>query len=181
MKPFECEKESLVIEAVRSGSWDADLREHADQCDSCSDALVVARVLNEMRGVDLAEARIPDAGLMWWKAQLVAKRTAAERATQPISFVERFAYVCGVLCFIGVCVWQWGAIRAWFAPIKSGVHGVRSVASAWHLDLHAMQSSIASWAEKAGSLQKSSLTIVLSVGVLLIFVAFAAYFTRSEE
>ena len=181
MKPFECEKESLVIEAVRSGSWDADLREHAAHCESCSDAALAARVLNEMRAVDLAEARIPDAGLMWWKAQLVAKRTAAERATQPISFVERFTYVCGVICFIGVCVWQWDAIRAWFAPIKSGFRGARSTASAWHLDLHVMQSSIASWAEKAASLQKSSLTIMLSVGVLLIFVAFAAYFTRSEE
>jgi hypothetical protein len=181
MKPFECEKESLVVEAVRSGSWDADLREHAAHCESCSDVALAARVLNEMRGVDQAEARIPDAGLMWWKAQLVAKRTAAERATQPISFVERFTYVCGILCFIGVCVWQWAAIRAWFAPIRSGFRGARSAASVWHLDLHAMQSSIASWAEKAGSLQKSSLTIVLSVGVLLIFVAFAAYFTRSEE
>lgn len=181
MKPFECEKESLVIEAVRSGSWDADLRAHATHCEWCSDAAVAARVLNEMRAIDQAEARIPDAGLMWWKAQLTAKRTAAERATQPISFVERFTYVCGILCFIGVCVWQWVAIRAWFAPIKSGLHGARSAASAWHLDLHAMQSSIASWAEKAASLQKSSLTIVLSVGVLLIFVAFAAYFTRSEE
>ena len=181
MKPFECEKESLVIEAVRSGSWDADLREHAAHCDSCSDAALAASVLNEMRAVDDAEARIPDAGLMWWKAQLVAKRTAAERATQPISFIERFTYVCGIFCFIGVCVWQWAAIRAWFAPIKSGFTGARSAASAWHLDLHTMQSSIASWLEKAGSLQKSSLTIVLSVGVLLIFVAFAAYFARSEE
>jgi hypothetical protein len=181
MKPFECEKESLVIEAVRSGSWDADLREHPAHCDSCSDAALAARVLNEMRAVDQAEARIPDAGLMWWKAQLVAKRTAAERATQPISFVERFTYACGIFCFIGVCVWQWDAIRAWFASIKSASGGLRSAMPTWHFDVRTVQSSIVSWVEKAGSLQKSSLMIVLSVGVLLIFVAFAAYFARSEE
>jgi len=181
MKPFECDREPLVIEAVRSGLWDTELREHATHCDPCSDAALAARVLNEMRAVDQAEARIPDAGLMWWKAQLVAKRTAAERATQPISFVERFAYACGILCFIGVCVWQWAAIRAWSAPIKSASGSLRPPASTWHLDFHNVASLIASWAEKAGSLQGSSLTMVLSVGVLLIFVAFAAYFVRSEE
>jgi hypothetical protein len=181
MKPFECEKESLVIEAARSGSWDADLREHAAHCESCCDAALAARVLNEMRAIDQAEARIPDAGLMWWKAQLVAKRNAAERATQPISFVERFAYVCGIFCFVGVCVWQWATIRAWFASAKLGSNETRLAGSAWHLDFHAMLSSVVSWVEKAGSLQKSSLTMALSVGVLLIFVAFAAYFTRSEE
>jgi hypothetical protein len=134
-----------------------------------------------MRAIDQAEARIPDAGLMWWKAQLVARRNAAERATQPISFVERFAYVCGIFCFVGVCVWQWAAIRAWFASAKLGSSETRSAGSAWHFDFHAVLSSVVSWVEKAGSLQKSSLTMVLSVGVLLIFVAFAAYFTRSEE
>src|SRR5271155_5167310 len=163
MKPFECEKESLVIEAVRSGSWDADLREHAAHCGACSDAALAARVLNEMMAIDQVEARIPGAGLMWWKAQLVARRTAAERATQPISFVERFAYASGIFCFIGVCVWQWEAIRAWFASIKSVSGGVRPATSTWHFDFHTVQGSIVSWAEKAGSLQKSSLTIVLSV------------------
>lgn len=181
MKLFECEKESLVIEAVRLGSWDADLRQHLAECQACSDAEFAARALHEMRAMDQAEARIPDAGLMWWKAQLLAKRAAAERATQPISFVERFAYACGIFCFIGVCIWQWDAIRAWLASMKPGSIRLHSTTSPWHFDFHALRSSVAGWIENLGSLQKSSLTIVLSVGVLLIFVAFAAYLTRTEE
>ena len=181
MKPRECEKELLVIEASRTGSWDAELRKHVADCHACGDVALAANALNAMNAVDLAEARIPDAGLMWWKAQLLSKRAAAERATKPISFVEHFAYACGILAFVAVCVWQWAAIRGWLASLRPGsaVHAAASSTS--HFDIQALQNMVASWIQRAASLQGASLAIVLSVGVLSILVAFAAYLTRSEE
>ena len=196
MKPFECENEARVIESVRTGSWDSELRQHAATCAACSEAALAARVLNEMRAADLAEARVPDAGLMWWKAQLLAKREAADRATQPINFVERFAYAWAAVCAIGVCVWQWQAIRAWIASlggssIEMGAGSIRNFIS--HLSLKVAPNLALNWAPKLapnlapGWFAKSTyfqgfgLVTVLSVGVLLVLVAFAAYYTRSEE
>lgn len=186
MKPRECEKELLVIEAARAGAWDAELRKHVANCHTCGDVALAAEALNAMRAVDQAQARVPDAGLMWWKAQLLSKRAAAERATKPISFVEHFAYACGIFAFVAVCVWQWAAIRGWLASLRpgSGAHAVASstaVSSASHLDIQALQNAIAGWIHAATSLQGSSLAIALSVGALSILVAFAAYLTRSEE
>jgi hypothetical protein len=184
MKPRECEKELLVIEAARSGAWDAELRKHIANCPACGDVALAAEALNAMRAVDVAEARIPDAGLMWWKAQLLSKRAAGERATKPISFVEHLSYACGIFAFVAVCVWQWAAIRGWLASLRPGRAGSAAHAAASptsHLDIQALQNMVANWIQRATSLQGASLAIVLSVGVLLILVAFAAYLTRSEE
>jgi hypothetical protein len=180
MKPFECEKEAQVIESVRTGSWDSELWQHAATCPACSEAALAARVLNEMRAVDLAEARVPDAGLMWWKAQLLAKREAAERVTQPINFVERFAYAWAAVCVIGVCVWQWQALRAWLASlggssIEMGAGSIRNFVSRFPPNW------APGWLAKSTYFQGFGLITVLSAGVLLALVAFATYYTRSEE
>jgi hypothetical protein len=180
MKPHECQNEALVIEAVRTGQWGSALRQHIADCESCAEVALAARALNKMRALDEAEARIPDAGLMWWKAQLLAKREAAERATQPINFVERFAYAWAAVCAVGVCVWQWGAIRAWVAslftrPVKA------SFASLWDFILRTIPNAVQSWPAKLAYLQGPGLVVVLSVGALVVFVGFAAYLTHSEE
>lgn len=171
----------MVIEAARSGSWDAGLRQHVADCHECADVALAAQAMSEMRALDEAEARIPDAGLMWWKAQLLSKRTAGERATRPIRFIERFSYACGVAVFIGVCVWQWVAIRGWFASMWPGSATHTAVSSASRFDSQSLRATIASWIQAAASLPKSSVAIILSVGVLSIFVACAAYLTRSEQ
>lgn len=180
MKPRECEKELLVIEAARSGAWDAELRKHVANCRACGDVALAAAAMNAMRAVDQAEARVPDAGLMWWKAQLLSKRAAAESATKPISFVEHFAYACGILAFVAVCVWQWAVIRGWLASLRPG-SSAHAVASTTHFDLQVVQNMIAGWLHAATSLQGPSLAIAFSVGAIVILVACAAYLTRSEE
>lgn len=185
MKPRECEKELMVIEAARSGSWDADLCRHVAECHACADVALAAQAMNQMRAMDEVEARIPDAGLMWWKAQLLSKRAAGERATRPIRFVEHFSYACGIAVFIGVCVWQWAAIRGWLASIWPSVWGGSktqlAVSSASHFDTQSLQTTIANWIRAAANLPRSSVAIILSVGVLSIFVACAAYLARSEQ
>jgi hypothetical protein len=177
-KPSECDKEARVVEAARASSWEPELRQHASTCPACSGALLAARVLNQMRGADLAEARVPDAGLLWRKAQLLAKQEAAERATQPISFIERFTYAWAALCAMGVCVWQWPAIRGRMDPLVKGPAILASVGNSF---FHFFQSAVESRPEKSVHLQGFDLVLLLSVGALLAFVAGATYFTRSEE
>jgi hypothetical protein len=180
MKPHQCENESRVIEAVRTGRWDAALQQHVGQCEFCADAALAARVLNDMRAVDEAEARIPDAGLMWWKAQLLAKQRAAERATQPINFIERFAYVWAVVCAVGVCIWHEHAIRAWLASLASGPLSLK-LGSSWSFTSRAWSNAILNLPSKSAYVQGPGLAVMVSIAILLIFVVFAAYFTHSEE
>jgi hypothetical protein len=179
-KPFACEMEARVIRSVRTGFWDADLEQHAASCPACSEAAFAARLLNGMRAADEAEARVPDAGLMWWKAQLLAKREAGEHATRPIRLIERFAYVLAAVCAIGVCVWQWSSLREWLVS-----HG--------NSGLHAGFDSFIAFAGYAARIvnpaifnasdffARSSLLMAAAGGLLLLSAIFAACFAQSEK
>jgi hypothetical protein len=89
----ECSHESAVLAADRCGEWDQALRAHADACSNCQDALLVTRFLIEEAEQAPANAHIPPAGLIWWKAQIQFRREAEVRAGRPIEFAERIAII----------------------------------------------------------------------------------------
>ena len=99
MKTPQCEKEPTVTELLQSGRWpeacDAALRSHVEICAVCSEIVLLSRLLQDDNAALLADVKLPDAGLVWWKAQLRARREAAEAAARPIALAERFALACG--------------------------------------------------------------------------------------
>jgi hypothetical protein len=179
-KPFACEKEARVIKSVRTGFWDADLEQHVGDCPACSEAAFAARLLNGMRAKDEVEARVPDAGLMWWKAQLLAKREAGEHATQPIRLIERFAYALAAVCVVGICVWQWAWLRERLVSLgDSGLQlGLASFAT---FAGHAARILNLTIFDKPDFFAGSSLLMTGAGGLLLLFILFGAYFAQSEE
>ncbi len=165
MKPFACEKEPLVAEAARCGRWDDDLRAHVANCEACSDAMLAASFLFALRESDHAAAPVPDAGRVWWKAQLQARRQAAERAARPISIAQWAAFACAALAFAGVCAWHWAAVRAWFGAFASN----------WHVSGFAVPQFVANlW-------QSSSVTLIMSGSAFLVFLSLVVYLVWSED
>jgi hypothetical protein len=160
-----CEKETLVIEAARSGYWEEELRAHVADCTVCADAVLAAQFLREMQDADLAEVKVPSSGWMWWRAQLMAKRAAAERATEPITLVEQIAGACGLLSAIGILIWQWHAIRTWIA----------SLGGTWQ------SGSYAAYTVVASRVQESSLLVMVSAGAFLVVLGFAAYLIWADD
>ena len=113
-----CERESAVLKAAESGQWSKGLRAHAQACEVCSDALLVTHYLQSQAQAAQAEAPLPDAGLIWWKAQLQAKRAAAERATRPIVILEKISYAVGAVGIAVLLVWFWPQIANWAGMFK---------------------------------------------------------------
>jgi len=118
-----------LVEALTSGRWpDAcgeELRRHAAACAVCADVVLVARALEQESAQARVEMALPAAGLVWWKAQMRARRESAERAAQPIAIVEGLAWVSGVLCLLGTAIWQRGWIEewlSWFAQTTQSGH-----------------------------------------------------------
>lgn len=177
-KPSACEHEVRVIRSVRSGFWDSALERHVATCRSCSETAFAARVLNEMRAEDEAQARIPDSGVMWCKARLLAKREAGERATQPINWIERFAYALVIVGVVAACAWQWSTITGW---VTTRVHDGMKSAFAVTSSIAAPFARIHPSSLANISLGTSGLFIASGAGVLLLFVFFAMYFSQSEE
>ncbi len=114
MMPVECAFEEEVLAAVVESRWpervDAHLREHAASCAICRDLVEVARAIGEVRDQMPAPVLIPDAGRVWWIAQLRARREAIKEAGRPITAAHVIAFACAV-GLAGAC---FGATSAWF-------------------------------------------------------------------
>lgn len=118
-----CDREQKVSEAVRSGTWDPELRDHARHCPICADVLLVTEFLQNEAEVAGAEAPLPSAGVIWWKAQLASRHSAVARATRPIKFMRNLACLVGV----GAVVWFLlgsGEAGPWLSELaKFQLHG----------------------------------------------------------
>jgi hypothetical protein len=114
MKAHDCEFEAEVLAAVLEARWperaDADLQAHASSCAICSDVAAIGAVLEQDCETLRAEAALPDSGLVWWKAQLRARREAAKVAGRPITAAQVLTLAAaaglGGACF--------GATSSWF-------------------------------------------------------------------
>lgn len=95
MKSYECEREAEVLEGLRAGAWEPELRQHAQECSACAELIMVSEFLHEASASE-AEPVLPDAGMIWWRAQLAARRAAVKRATQPIRLFGKLAWLGGV-------------------------------------------------------------------------------------
>jgi hypothetical protein len=110
-----CEKEQQIVAALCGGSRDAEILGHARSCPVCSEVLLVAEFLRESTQIATQELSVlPDAALIWRKAQALAREKALVRVTLPIRLARISAFVVGVLAapwLILEChqLWPWMA------------------------------------------------------------------------
>lgn len=92
-----CEKEQEVAASLARGALGAELLDHARECVVCSEALLVSEFLRENAQLAPHEiGSLPDATLVWRKAQATAREKALARATLPIRVVRTVACAAGV-------------------------------------------------------------------------------------
>jgi hypothetical protein len=173
MKANYCEREGAVLEAIEAGRWplgcDYELRDHAAQCPICADVLLVAQALQQENQWARTETVLPSAGLVWWKAQLRAKRESATRAVAPIAIVERAAAIFGIVSVAGLAVWRWDWVAGWFTWCANLSRGV------------AFRPNILWSPDTLPSLQGFGFLIVLSLGACLLLASVVLYLIFAEE
>jgi hypothetical protein len=90
-----CIREEDVLDAIASSRWpsrcDEELRTHVRNCAVCADLAEVAEAFVTDRDVARSEARVPSAGVVWWRAQLRAREAAARAAGRPVAFIQGIA------------------------------------------------------------------------------------------
>jgi predicted anti-sigma-YlaC factor YlaD len=113
MTDMECPREQEVTEAIATGRWPglagSEVAAHTASCDVCRDVVDVARAVFEDAQLARRNAPIPPAGLVWWRAQLRARREVAETVGRPITYVQVLAgsVVAGLLFTMGGLLWPW--------------------------------------------------------------------------
>jgi hypothetical protein len=179
MKIPQCDREQQVLDALQCGRWPGpwgeEIRRHAAACAVCSEVVMVAEALRHEEELAQAEVRLPSAGLVWWKAQLAARRAAEERAAQPIACVERMVQVFGAFVLLGLGFWQWPGIVGWLGGSKSLMRLPEPSAGIgdW------MREFFRSFAQGFG--RSPGYLLLVSAGVFLTLVAFTAYAVWREE
>jgi len=123
VKRLECEFEAEVLAAVLQCRWPdrigTELHAHVSVCEICSDVVAIAGAIEGAREDTRAQAAIPDAGRVWWLAQMRAHREAVEAAGRPITAAQAIAFTCAI-GLLGAC---FGATSSWF---QSALHSVTS-------------------------------------------------------
>jgi hypothetical protein len=179
MKIPHCDREQQVLHALGSGRWTGpwgeEIRRHAANCAVCSEVVLVAEALRHEDELAHTELHLPSAGLVWWKAQLAARRAAEERAAQPIAWVERMVQVFGALGLMVVGFWQRPKILGWLGGSRSLMRLPETSAGI----ADGVRELFRSFAQGFG--RSPSYLLLVSAGVFLTLVAFAAYAVWREE
>ena len=116
-----CPRETEVVDLVAIGQWparaDAALAEHVAGCEICSDVAVVATALTDLGESSMPAVRVPDAGAVWYRAQVAAREELARRATRPMLAAEIAAALAAVVVI--ALTWQMGGdvVRQWWSGL----------------------------------------------------------------
>lgn len=158
MKPVECEFESEVLSAVLQSRWpervDAALRAHVAACTICSDVVAIAGPIDAAREEMRPLVRVPDSGSVWWRAQLRARREAAEAAGRPITAAQVIALACAV-GLLGAC---FGATSSWFQSVLS-----RFTSSVTSLNIQALLPAATTLLAEHGALALAMAAVLLVI------------------
>ena len=94
-----CEKEQVVVAALLAGALPDELLAHVSVCEVCTEVAQVSHALLYQVAPAADVLRLPDASLVWKRAQALAKQQAIAKATRPI----RIARICaGVATLLAV-------------------------------------------------------------------------------
>ncbi len=123
MNAIECAREQDLLDALTSGRWPArcepDLRAHVETCAVCRDTLAVALPLLLDGDAAYAAAQVPSSGIVWWRAQMRARREAERLANRPITIVQTIACMCGVALIAALTWWTGPELPSWREWLRS--------------------------------------------------------------
>ena len=143
-EPRDCAHEREILDLVLTERWpdrcDPDMVAHGSECDVCRDVIAVAlamrddeaRVESAIIAASPQHPRVvPDATLVWWRAQLRAHEDAGRRAARPIAMVQGIGIGIGLVAAFSFLRVSWPWIRGYVlgASASLGEFAARTAAS----------------------------------------------------
>ena len=135
----ECPREQELVDALTTMQWpercDAELQAHVAACEGCRDLVVTLAPLGEVWQDSRAEAHVPASGMVWWRAQMRARREAASTAARPITVVQAIAGLAALVLLVGTLAslspWVTATFSSSFSMVSISLPDVRSAAGSW--------------------------------------------------
>ncbi len=129
----DCAREAEVIRYLASGApgrglrieqSDPELRDHIAECASCAEIFELASILHADDEHAQRDARVPAAGLMWWRATIRARAEAARTAEQPITIAQGVAGSCAVAVGCALAAYAWRSVSWPALELTAAEHAV---------------------------------------------------------
>jgi hypothetical protein len=149
-----CEKEQVVVAALLAGALPDDLLAHVSVCKECTEIAQVSHaVLHEVAPAAIV-LHLPDARLVWKRAETHAKQQAIAKATRPI----RIARICaGVAALLAL---------PWLAPTL--LNSMPNLSHHLSTMDHAFSEALTG-------------TTLLAVGASLILISLSSWYVLRQE
>jgi hypothetical protein len=107
----DCEREPEVRDMARRVAQgklaDASLSDHVASCRPCQETLNVARWMQQLASVPAVATPLPDPTYLWWKAELLRRWDAEQRAAAPVEVGEQVQVGLGLAAAAVLLVWLW--------------------------------------------------------------------------
>lgn len=121
MSERPCPEEPRLLEARRAGTDQAWLREHVTDCESCREALDAFEFMR-LLAVEAPDPghEVPEAGRIWWRAQLVRRWEAERRVARQLDRVyplQAGLLAAGVLLSV---LLSWPVVERFVAQTELG-------------------------------------------------------------
>lgn len=115
MSRAECPREQEVLDAIASNRWHGrlgeDLLQHIGGCAFCKDLGLVAEALSADFSSAIEQARVPTAGLVWWRAEIRARQDSLRTASRPVALARYVGVGCaGVAALVLLSLIDFGSL-----------------------------------------------------------------------
>lgn len=135
----ECPHEADVIDALTTTQWPEqcsdELQSHVAACDCCRTLVAAITPLGEAWLDTRAAAQVPGSGMVWWRAQMRARREAARAAARPMTVVQAIAALAGLALLVATLAvlspWVVASLSSAASLVFGALPDVGGVARNW--------------------------------------------------
>lgn len=145
-QPEPCGHERDVLDLVAVGQWparaDQALRLHVAGCETCAEVASVAVAVRDWDEAGPA-VHVPDASVVWYRAQARAREEALRKAGRPV-LVAQIAAVLAIVAAVALVGPGWSWMTTLWPDWSVAVPSISLDLSAWWPELPTRE-SIESW------------------------------------
>lgn len=127
-----CSKLPDMLTAAADGRpFTPELEAHLTSCPSCREQVEAVSFVRGLADVTEAPHLMPDAAVIWWKAQLLRRWQAERVAAAPIERMRWIELAAGFASLTVFLIWQWQSLLNLVArAIPAGVAAASAVSPA---------------------------------------------------
>jgi predicted anti-sigma-YlaC factor YlaD len=114
-----CDHLSSLLEAAAAGrETDPAVVDHLAGCPACRESVEAVCWMRRMADTTTEAHALPNAEVIWWKAQLLRRWQADRRAAAPIERMHKAELYAGLASLVGFVAWQWSGVTRMLSSVS---------------------------------------------------------------